>query len=288
MSSFIKWAGGKNQLLPDIMSLLPDMKKITGYAEPFIGGGSVFFFLKEKGYLDKIPVYLSDTNIDLINTYKVLRSQWKELTPYLTTLENHHCEEQYYKIRNNYPSKNSNNIERAAQFIYLNKTCFNGQIRVNSDGRYNMGMGDKIEKSIFDIDTLHNCSVLLQNTNIGVMSFENIIKIPNLRDHFIYCDPPYDIIEGQNNFIGYQADKFEKKRHFLLPIFKKLDELGCKVMMSNSYSQTIIYEFKDYNINTVKAKRMINSKGDERGEINEVIITNYIPAYKQTGLADFD
>lgn len=292
--TFLKWVGGKTQLLPSIADLLPDMKKIKGYAEPFIGGGSVFFYLKRHGYLENKPVYLSDVNNYLIDTYKVVRNNWKEVLPLLEKMEKEHCESYYYNIRDNFPLEGLSTIEKASQFIYLNKACFNGQMRFNSDGKYNMGIGrnekvlegQKEKVNIFDLNELYDCSKILQGINIGVMSFEHVIRIPNIERYYVFMDPPYDDI-GQNNFVGYTSDRFVDKRNYLFSTFKKLDELGCKVMLSNSYNKKILDEFKEYSINIVKAKRMVNCKGDERGEIDEVIITNYKPPKIQQTLGDF-
>lgn len=282
--SFLKWVGGKAQLLPKIADLLPDMKMIKGYAEPFIGGGAVFFYLKRHGYLEEKPVYLSDVNEDLINSYKTIRSNWKEVVPILEKLEKEHTEDFYYKLRDNFPG-NMEGIERAAQFIYLNKACFNGTMRVNSDGKYNMGSGqkEKYNNRIFDINELNNCSKMLQGTNIGVMSYEHVMRIPDMDNYFVYCDPPYDNV----GHVGYTSDRFIEKRAHLLGTFKKLDELGCKVMMSNNSTPEIMNEFEDYNIIVVKVKRLVCSVGENRGDVDEVIITNYKPPKKQRALWDF-
>lgn len=289
--TFIKWAGGKTQLIPEIANLLPDMKKIRGYAEPFIGGGSIFFYLKEQGYLDGKPVYLSDLNTNLIDTYKVIRGGWKELVPLLEKLEKEHSvggEKFFFKIRDNFPD-GLDIMERAAQFIYLNKTCFNGMWRVNASGKNNIGCGHP-EKNIkiFDINRLKECSMMLNgiDINIGVMSFESVVRIPDMKDYWVYLDPPYDDICKSGNFDGYTEGGFVK-RHLLLTTFKRLDEMGCKVMMSNSSTPLIMNEFKNFTIKVIKAKRLIAGDGSKRGEVDELLITNYKPYSRQLNLADY-
>lgn len=280
--TFLKWAGGKTQLIPEIMNLLPDMKKIKGYIEPFIGGGSIFFHLKEQGYLEDKPVYLSDMNEYLINAYIVIRDNWRELIPYMEKLEKYNSEKIYYKIRDNFPD-GLNTTEKAACFIYMNKMCFNGGMRVNSEGRFNQGFCQKEQANIFNMNEINQCSRLLNGININIMSYEKIVKISDIKEYFVYMDPPYDNVSHD----GYTKDRFIEKRKYLLSTFRKLDELGCKVMLSNSSTAGIMKEFKDYNIKIVKAKRMFNANGEGRGAVDEVIITNYMQHRTQMNLADY-
>jgi DNA adenine methylase len=284
--TFLKWMGSKNQLLEKLSTLFPDMKKIDGYSEPFIGGGSVFFYLERTGQLNDKYVYISDTNENLINTYKVIRNNFDELIPFLDKYQNEHNEELYYKIRDNYHLNNCNNIEKACQFIYLNKTGFNGMWRVNSDGVNNQSIGHKEKVNLYNYNQLKKDSIALQCANIGVMSYENVIKIPNLNNFFCFLDPPYDDI-GNNNFVGYSSDGFKIKRNYLFSTFKKLDEMNCKVMMTNASTPWIQSQFKDYNIEIVKAKRMCAGKSEDRVPVDEVVITNYKPEKKQYNLLDF-
>lgn len=266
------------------------MKKMDGYAEPFIGGGSVFFYLQKTGQLNNKNVYISDTNENLINTYKVVRNNLDELIPLLDKYQNAHNEELYYKIRDNYHLNNVDYIEKACQFIYLNKTGFNGMWRVNSDGVNNQSIGHKEKVNLYDYEQLKSDGNSLKCANIGVMSYENVLKIPDLKDYgnyFVYLDPPYDDI-GNNNFVGYSSDGFKQKRNCLLYTFRKLDKLGCKVMMSNSSTPWIQAQFKDYHIEIVKAKRQCAGKAEDRVPVDEVIITNYKPVKKQFSIFDFD
>lgn len=289
--TFLKWVGGKTQLLPEFGELFPSMSTINGYIEPFIGGGSVFFHLRStySDILSGKDIYLSDINSELINCYKVVRDDVYRLMEKLKELQDRHCEEHYYKIRDMYPPGNGlSNLEKAACFIYLNKTGFNGLWRVNSQGKNNVHIGTKEKIEIFEANRLLEDSKLLQGVYINVMSFENILKMPcmKLNNLFIYLDPPYMDI-GKNNFTRYTKDGFHlTKRSGLSYVFKELDKMGHKVMMSNSDARNLRVEYSNYNIDIVKAKRIINSKGDNRGEVNEVVITNYKHIARQKTIDD--
>jgi len=286
--SFIKWAGSKNQLLRQLSDLFPPLKDVRGYCEPFLGSGSVFFYIKSQGYLEKKPIYLSDINVDLIITYKVVKENLNELIPMLTKYQNNHTEELYYKVRDNFHKRLVSNVERASQFIYLNKTGFNGLWRVNSQGINNQSIGHKEKVHIFDANDLNYYSKLLQPSLLGIMSYENIVNLCN-EDYFIFLDPPYDNIGEENNasFVGYTSDSFKQKRKLLLNTFRKLDEIGCNIMLSNSATPYIISQFKDYHITTLKAKRICAGDAEKRIPVDEVVITNYKPTKKQFKMSDF-
>jgi DNA adenine methylase len=274
--TFLKWIGGKSQLLPELSELLPDMNKIKGYMEPFLGGGSVFFYLMENfnDSLSKKNIYISDVNSELINCYKVVRDNIVELLPLLQKHQDEHCEDYYYEIRDSYFSV-ATDIERAAAFIYLNKTCFNGLWRINKDGKPNAAIGQKGKIDIYNRDIMRSSS-LLKSAHISVMSFEKILDIKDIEGYFVYLDPPYYTVDHKGNFTRYTADDFHLSKRLLVPkVFKELDRLGCKVMLSNSYSNIIQKEFKDFNIKTLKAKRIVNSDVKNRGHVYEVVVMNY-------------
>jgi len=287
--TFIKWCGGKTQLLNQLSDMFPNFKNIKGYAEPFLGGGSVFFYLEQSGYLRNKPVYLSDINENLINTYKQVRNNINQLILLLKKYQNEHTEEMYYKVRNNFHKKEVNDIERAVQFIYINKTCFNGMWNVNKDGVCNSSIGHKEKHNIFNEKEIRRCSEALSCAQIGVMSYENVVRIPNMKDYWIYLDPPYDNISNgtAKSYVGYNIDRFEIKRDYLLNTFKKLDELGCKVIMSNASTPWIHSQFKDYFIKIVKAARMCAGNPEKRIPVSEVIIANYKLIRKQHSLSDY-
>lgn len=284
--TFLKWAGGKSQLIPELCELFPNINNIKGYVEPFLGGGSVFFYLIEnfRDVLGKKKIYLSDINPELINCYKVVRDNLDKLLPLLQIHQEKHCEEYYYKIRDSYNSR-LDSIERAAAFIYLNKTCFNGLWRVNKNGRPNVPIGHKEKVEIYNNGIIES-NTLLQGVHLNVISFEKILHIKEIKDgdsgYFIYIDPPYYEVDEKGNFTGYTSDDFHLSKRLLLPkVFKELDRLGCKVMLSNSHSPIIEKEFKDYNIKILKAKRMINRDATGRGYVNEVVVTNYEECHRQ-------
>jgi len=266
---FIKWAGGKRQLLEQFKPLLP--QKIERYFEVFVGGGAVLFDII-KHYNPKY-VFISDVNEELINCYKVIKEDVEELIELLKKYKKKHNKETYYKVR----AKNTkplNNVSRASRFIYLNKTCFNGLYRVNSKGGFNVPMGSYKNPAICQEKELREISKLLQNVEIKVMGFEEITKLVKKND-FIYFDPPYYPIK-KSSFTTYTKGNFlEDEQKQLREVFSKLDKKGCKVMLSNSNTKFIKDLYEGYKRRFVKASRMINCNGKGRGKINELVITNY-------------
>jgi len=270
MAGFIKWAGGKKQLLEQFKPLFP--KKIERYFEVFVGGGAVLFYII-KNYKPKY-VFISDINEELINTYEVIKNDVENLIKELKKLKEIHSKEVYYKIRAEDPKLLSPLI-RASRFIYLNKTCFNGLYRVNSKGQFNVPIGSYKNPSICQEKDLREISKLLQDVEIKVMSFGEITKLAKKGD-FIYFDPPYYPLKKGQSFTTYTKGNFlEKKQKQLAKVFKELDKKGCKVMLSNSDTDFIKGLYKEYKPKIVKARRMINCQGDKRGKINEIVITNY-------------
>jgi len=270
MVGFIKWAGGKKQLLKQFKPYFP--KKINRYFEVFIGGGAVLFYII-KTYKPKY-IFISDINEELINCYNVIKEDVEELIKLLKEYKKKHNKEVYYEVRAEDP-KLLSNTSRAGRFIYLNKTCFNGLYRVNSKGGFNVPIGSYKAPSIVMEKELREISKLLKGVKIKVMSFENIIKIAKKGD-FIYFDPPYYPIKKGKSFTTYTKGNFlEKEQEQLKDVFSKLDKKGCNIMLSNSDTKFIKDLYEDYNINFVQANRMINCDGNGRGKINEVVVTNY-------------
>ncbi|MBD3312774.1 Dam family site-specific DNA-(adenine-N6)-methyltransferase [archaeon] len=271
---FIKWAGGKTQLLRDISKYLPD--DFRGYYEPFVGGGAVSFFIHQNFNPKKIV--LSDINEELINTYKVIKNNVQELIRLLKIHKQNDSKEYFYKIRGldkpvSYV-KGLSDVERAARMIYLNKTCFNGLYRVNSRGLFNVPYGRYKNPGIFDENNLFKVSKLLSNVTLKTSSYDYILnEIKNC--DFIYLDPPYYPLNG-NSFTSYTKNDFGKKEHIRLARFcKQLNQQGVKFLLSNSHTPEVLELYSDFNINTVMARRAINCNGNDRGEIREVLITNY-------------
>lgn len=270
--SFIKWAGGKKQLLSQFKDFFP--KYIERYFEPFVGGGAVAFHILKK-YQPK-KVYLSDINEELINCYNIIKNNPQELIQLLSEYRKNHSKEFYYQIREQDP-KLLSSLNNAARFIYLNKTCFNGLYRVNSSGKFNVPMGSYKNPSIYDESELMEISKILKKTNLRVIPFNEIIKSVK-KDDFIYFDPPYHPLNNKNSFTTYTKGSFRAEdQKKLAELYKELDKKGCKVMLSNSDTEFIKELYSKYNINLVKASRMINCDGSKRGKINELVITNYRP-----------
>ena len=268
--SLVKWAGGKKQLLEQFEKFFPN--KIERYFEPFVGGGTVAFFLL-KTHPEIKKIYLSDINEELVLTYNVVKNNIEELIVLLKEYKIKHNKEFYYKIRSE-DVKQLNSIQIAARFIYLNRTCFNGLYRVNSKGGFNVPIGSYKNPTICNEEDLREISKLLQKDDIKTNQFDQAVKEAR-KDDFIYFDPPYYPLKKES-FTTYTMDKFlEKEQEKLAEIFKKLDKKGCKVMLSNSDTEFIKNLYKGYNIHFVKATRMINCDATKRGKINEMVITNY-------------
>lgn len=268
--TFAKWAGGKKQLIRQFEQFFP--KQITNYHEPFVGGGSIAFHVLKKYKTNK--VHLSDTNEELVNCYNVIKDNVKELIWSLKQYAKRHDKIFYYQIRDKDVSKLSR-IQRAARFIYLNKTCFNGLYRVNKAGGFNVPIGSYKNPSIVQEKDLQEISKLLKkNVTVKKSSFENVLNRAKKGD-FIYFDPPYYPVQ-KNSFTTYTKDNFlDEEQKKLAHIFKKLDQRGCYIMLSNSDTDFIKKLYQDYNISIVKARRMINCDATKRGAINELVVTNY-------------
>lgn len=296
---FLKWAGGKGQLLDAIESNLPvefSNGSIDKYFEPFIGGGAVFFHLSNKYPFEKI--YISDFNRELIISYKVVKEKVEPLIDVLKNIENNYLslssgerKEYFYSIRNefnrnitiiNFDSFDLAWIERTAQLIFLNRTCFNGLFRVNKQGEFNVPFGKYKNPRICDKDNLQKVSLLLQDTIIERGDFTIFTEFID-ESSFVYFDPPYRPINSSSSFTSYSMQNFDDTEQLrLAEYFRLLDEKKAKLMLSNSDPKNInesddffIDAYKGFNIESVQASRNINSKGNKRGKISELLITNY-------------
>lgn len=279
--TFVKWAGGKKRLLEQFRPLYP--KEFKNYFEPFVGSGAVFFYLVKIDlnghaiYPDNHREYfLSDNNKDLTNLYIDVRDNVDELISELKTHKKNHFEEEdyYYETRDEF-NKGSKGVLRSAQFIYLNKTCFNGLYRVNSKGGFNVPKGDYKNPQILNEQRLREASRLLQAVKVECMSFEKTESLPQEGD-FIYLDPPYHPVSKTANFTSYTKEDFTAKdQERLTEYYKKLDGRGCFVMLSNSDTDFIRELYKEYNMTTVRATRAISCNGNGRGAIKEVVVRNY-------------
>ncbi len=272
---FLKWVGGKTQLLKKINNEFPD--KFNTYIEPFIGGGSIFFKIVQK-YGNSKKYYISDINTDLITSYKTIRDNVDEviininnLNKTYTKLDKENQKIFYYKIRNDFNSTINNDIEKTSQMIFLNKTSFNGVFRVNSNGKFNVPFNFE-ESLYFDFDNLINVSNILNRSNVVINNFDFSKCGENVNeDTFIYLDPPY-----HNTFTTYTKHDFlEQDQLRLLEFYKSLDKKHVKIMLSSSDTEFIRKHYNNFNIKIIEAKRFINSDGNNRGNVNELLITNY-------------
>ncbi|OFL33423.1 N-6 DNA methylase [Fusobacterium sp. HMSC064B12] len=290
---FIKWVGGKGQLLSEINKLYPVElgKNINKYAEIFLGGGAVLFDILSKYKLDE--VYISDKNLELINTYKSIRDNvdiliksLKEMEEQYIPLNNEDRKIYYYEKREEYNSlkinSEVNNIEKAILFIFLNKTCFNGLYRVNKKGKFNVPMGAYKKPKICDEENLKNVSLTLRNVKIVYADYRESEKFIDDKT-FVYIDPPYRPLNITSSFTSYTENDFNDKEQIeLVEYINVLNKKGAKIVISNSDPKNNDIDdnffdklYKNYNINRVKATRMLNSNASLRGAINELLITNY-------------
>ena len=274
----MKWAGGKRQLLDE---LTQDLPYFENYHEPFIGGGALFFRLEAMNRIKR--AYLSDSNAELINAYSVIKNEVFELMSELASPLYVNDEAAYYKIR---ASRPKTNVERAARFIYMNKTAFNGLYRVNSSGGFNVPFGKYDNPKILDSQNLMLVHRALQKDELYCGDFTIALKNAK-RGDFVYFDPPYFPISKTSNFTGYTKDGFgENEQKKLLKTYKELDSKGCFVLLSNSYSDFISELYAEFEPETVHANRMINCKGNQRGKIKELIVRNWEPKITQRKLVE--
>ena len=272
VTPFLKWVGGKRQLMPTIVTHLPKNINELTYVEPFIGGGAVLFHLQPKNAI------INDFNEELINVYEVIKNNLDELIEDLKKHKNEH--DYFYEIRSldrNDNFKNLSKVERASRVIYLNKTCYNGLYRVNNAGEFNSPFGRYKNPNIVNEPTLKAVSKYLNSNNIMIKNgdYNDVLKTLD-KNSFVYLDPPYHPISESSNFTGYIQggwDAFDQIR--LREVCDELNAKGIKFLLSNSSAQLIKDQYTKYKIENFKANRTINSNGANRGEIDEILIKNY-------------
>jgi DNA adenine methylase len=270
---FLKWVGGKQQLLTQFEAYFP--KDFKRYFEPFVGGGAVFFHLWNKNRLPS-QVFLYDNNEELVNVYCSIRDHLEELSNLLSTHKIKHNKEYYYQIRNldRQPVK-LEGVERAARTIYLNRTCYNGLYRVNSKGQFNVPIGSYKNPEILFRKVLQTASKTLQNVSVEIKDFREVVHLAQPGD-FFYFDPPYHPVSNTASFTSYTADNFrDQDQKELAAVFSRLTDKGCFCMLSNSYTPFILELYQRYRIEIVYAKRAVNSDANGRGAIREAVILNY-------------
>ena len=262
---FLKWAGGKSQLLEQLRAYLP--KTFNGYHEPFLGGAALFFSLGNRR-----PALLSDINEELILCYRAIRD---DVEAVIEELRLHRYERQYfYRIRDLTPGELSI-PKRAARTIFLNKTAFNGLYRVNNQGKFNVPFGRHVKPVILDPDNLRACSQALQGTWIDTLDFASATAAASAGD-LVYFDPPYVPVSATAQFTSYARGGFNwDSQKTLARTVAELTKRGVKVMLSNSDVPALRELYAHFRIETVKASRRINSKSDARGSVAEIIVMNY-------------
>ena len=290
LKPFIKWAGGKGKLLPQIRQMYPQGlgKTITKYAEPFVGGGAVLFDIISTYRLEQI--YISDINKNLINTYNTVKNNHKELIEILSYIETQYLslnadmqKKFYYLKRDEYNNMyNTCNIQKAALLIFLNKTCFNGLYRVNKNNMFNVPAGKYKNPKIYSIENISAISEALKYIDIIAESYTNVYENKNKKT-FIYFDPPYRPLTNTSSFTAYTDNNFGDKEQISLAEFiEKIEKKGTYILLSNSDPHNIDNSDMFFDnlyckkkINRIYAPRMINSKGNNRDYISELLISNY-------------
>ena len=291
---FVKWAGGKGSLIPQITKYYPEDLKtgvIDKYVEPFVGGGAVLIDILQK--YDVKEAYAYDTNKDLINAYNVIKTDVNSLINKLKKYEDEYIslemedrKKYYYDVRSEYNSSEikdgKTSLKRAAEFIFLNRTCFNGLYRVNQNGDFNVPMGKYKNPTICDEENLEALSKLIKNVEFICGDYQTTEEIVD-KNTFVYFDPPYRPLSVTSGFTSYTKDDFDDEdQKQLASYFRTLDTKDAKLMLSNSNPKNVNEEdtffddiYSGFNINELQANIMINANANKRGKISELLIINY-------------
>jgi DNA adenine methylase len=270
---FLKWAGGKRQLLPELRARYP--AEVRRYFEPFMGSGAVFFDVQQTF----APAYvrLSDNNTELVNCYAAVRDEVERLIALLQRHRSAHEKrgrDYYYEVREQSPRGAT---QRAARLIYLNKTCFNGLYRVNRRGQFNVPIGRYVNPPICDPPLLRAASRALRGVDIVTEDFAEIAQQARAGD-FFYFDPPYDPLSSTSSFTKYTKDGFDDgEQTRLAGLYRELDRRGCRLMLSNSDTPFVRKLYDGFRLDSVAATRRINCNGSRRGPVGELVIMNYGP-----------
>lgn len=270
-SPFLKWVGGKGRLLGQLLPMLPAGVDRMRHVEPFTGGGAMFFARGPERAL------LCDLNASLVDTYLAVRDDVDGVISELETLSLAHAAGSYYRVRDRYNTarRELSRNERAAMFVYLNKTCFNGLHRVNRRGEFNVPEGRYKNPRILDEQALRIASSALRRADVRHTSFEGLLSLAKPGD-FVYLDPPYEPVSTTASFVAYGADGFtQADQTRLRDVVNELDRRGCKIMLSNSDVPFIRGLYAKYRIDTIAAPRAINCDADKRGLVSEVVVRNY-------------
>ncbi|AFY70151.1 DNA adenine methylase [Thalassoporum mexicanum PCC 7367] len=270
---FLKWAGGKRQLIAKIQEFIP--ASFNTYFEPFVGGGAVLFDLQPT------QVVINDRNAELINCYRVIKDSVEALITQLELHKAQNTKDYYYQIRQldrqSSFSLEHDNIARAARIIYLNKTCYNGLFRVNSRGQFNVPFGKYAAPAIVEPEVLRAVSAYLNQNQVTIVNTDFADALAQARSgDFVYFDPPYDPVSDTASFTKYGASGFGREEQTRLrEVFGQLDRCGCKLLLSNAQTEFIQELYQGFSCAVVSATRSINSNTKKRGRINEVLISNF-------------
>jgi DNA adenine methylase len=272
---FIKWAGGKTQLLEAFDALFPEVDPETTYHEPFVGSGAVYFHLHATGRLPDRAV-LSDLNEHLVACWQAVRNAPRRLAARLTELKASHSREEYYRVRARYNEEELDPVERAALLVYLNKTGFNGLYRVNRSGRFNVPCGRQQGGPFLPSqEHLIACAEALSRAEIAHSPFDAVLERAR-RGDFVYLDPPYVPLDAGSSFTRYAKAGFgEEDQERLRDVFAALDRRGCRLVLSNSDTALVHELYRGFRIDRVPARRNINRKPSGRGAIAEVVVRNF-------------
>lgn len=278
---FVKWAGGKGTLVGEIAARIPHRRRYEHYVEPFVGAGAVFFWMRRS--FPALACEIGDSNEELVNAYKVVRDRPLELIAKLETHAALHDKEHYYAVR---ALRLRSPAERAARFIYLNRTCFNGLYRVNRRGEFNVPMGRYDRPRIADRENLLAVSSVLEGVNVVHADFEDLLEGCG-PEHLVYLDPPYDPLSETSQFTSYTSGGFGRAEQRRLAVaFQRLARRGATVLLSNSSTDFVreLYGALEPQpaMDVVQVPRSINAKGSKRGPIAELLI-HYAPEPSQSG-----
>lgn len=270
---FLKWAGGKWRLAPQIASLLPADLASRTYREPFLGGGAVYFYLAS--HRPPARAILSDALSDLIATYKVVRKQTSALVGRLETLRDAHSKEAYYEVRERFNAeRDAPSLERAAWLIYLNKTCFNGLFRTNRDGVFNVPIGRFKNPRVVDPTRLAAAARALAKVELWHRRFDHLADAAQPGD-VVYLDPPYVPLSKTASFAAYADGAFgAEDQARLAALFRKLDERGCLLALSNSDTPEVRRLYRGFHQEPIVAPRFISSKTSDRKPVGELLVRN--------------
>ncbi len=272
----LKWAGGKGELLPELLRRLDMLEGFGRYHEPFMGGGALFFELVRLGKMPLKKARLSDNNKPLAETYLAVREDVDRVIKLLLEHKARHGEDYFYAVRaRKQREAPKDRFARAARIVYLNKTCYNGLYRENSKGQFNTPFGRYKNPNICDEPNLRATAEALKKATIEHAHFTSVLEHAEPGD-FVYLDPPYHPISRTSSFTAYDKGGFnEDSQRLLAGTFRELSGRGVHVLLSNSMTDFVRELYRDFRIDEVMVTRSINSKGDKRGRIGEALVRNF-------------